>query len=214
MTFSEPFIQSVLLQGSWSTWPCTASASAGDSGPSGSWTWRTSATATPQRAATHSRNSPIWASTPARTLSRTIRTRTLHTLAHQRTLCHPTATKQATRCMTLTWTRSALKSTSVDKTYMCSTHHIYAHHRRELHPPPYFFEQKVTGEYCRCLLCQWKGWGRWGLTSTLWWRNDCSRGKGSDTWFKSEEKWQMERRRMTKQKNCSAGRKEKIENQE
>lgn len=154
-TFSEHLTHPAVcpLQVSSSTWPCTVSASAGDSGPSGSWTWRTSATTTPRRAATRPVNSPIWASSPARTLSRTIRTRTRtrHTLTHRRTRRRRTATLQATRCMILTWTQSALKSTSssVDKTYTHRTHHVYAHGRRELHPncthAPYLFERKKMG---------------------------------------------------------------------
>lgn len=136
-----------LLQASSSTWPCTVSVSAVDSGLSGLWTWRTSATRTPQMAATQPRNSQTWAFTLAQTLSRTTRTRTLHVLTRHRTCSRPTVTPQATRCTTPTWTQSVLKltSSSVD-TY--STVHITYRHTTGGHciPPVHMSPTSLNGK--------------------------------------------------------------------
>lgn len=101
-----------LLQASSSTWPCTVSVSAVDSGLSGLWTWRTSATKTPQMAATQPRNSQTWVFTLAQTLPRTTHTRNRHVLTRHRTCSRPTVTPLATHCTTPTWTQSVLKLTS------------------------------------------------------------------------------------------------------
>ncbi|CAG09062.1 unnamed protein product, partial [Tetraodon nigroviridis] len=98
-------------QASSSTWPCTASVSAGGSGPSGSWIRRTSATRTSARKATRRPGFQIWDFTPARTLSRTT-PNSPRTPTPRGTCPRPRATPQATRSMTLTWTRSAPKPTS------------------------------------------------------------------------------------------------------
>lgn len=163
-----------LLQASSSTWPCTVSVSAVDSGLSGLQTWRTSATKTPHTAANQPPNSQTWVFILARTLCRTTHTHTPHVLTRHRTCGRPTVTPRATHCMTPTWTRSVLKltSSSVD-TY--STHYMQAHHRRALHPTcthvPYLFEQKITGE-CFCIHGEQRG-----LSCTMQWRNDGSRVK-------------------------------------
>lgn len=114
-----------LLQASSSIWPCTVSASAVDSGPSGLLTWRTSVTRIPVRAATRPPGCLTWACTPTQTLSTTSHKRSRRAPTRQRTCRRPTATPLATRCTTPTWTRSAPKSTSpnVDTGMLVSTRH-------------------------------------------------------------------------------------------
>lgn len=141
-----------LPQASSSTWPCTASVSAGDSGPSGLWTQRTFTIRTSPKEASQPPNSPIWVSTPARTRSRTTRTR--RETARLGTCRRPTATPLATRCMTLTWTRSALKSTSSSVDTHVHTAHATCRHTTGGRCNPPAHNMPPTSSNWGVFLCQ------------------------------------------------------------
>lgn len=91
------------LQGSSSTWPCSATGCGGGSGPSGSWRWRISTTTETVSAAAAAAASPPQASSPGPTLWTTATPASTQpdTRRHART--PPTLTS---RSLTRTWARA------------------------------------------------------------------------------------------------------------